>query len=102
MGRRVDDNITYSTAFSFSFTPDLKVSVFRQYDLVQKSLIQQTYALTWYIHCWQVDFSWSKMSDNVEQLFFTISLAAVPEFRFSKPSTAMPDYMNTMMGSLMQ
>ena len=95
---RPDDSITYTTSFSFGFTPDLRVSVYRQYDLVQKTLIEQTYALTWYIHCWQVDFSWSKRQDNVEQLFFTVSLAAIPEFRFSKPSTAMPDYLNTMGG----
>jgi hypothetical protein len=101
VGPRIDDSITYTTSFSFGFTPDLHASVYRQYDLVQKTLIEQTYALTWFIHCWQVDFSWSKRQDNVEQLFFTVSLAAIPEFRFSKPSTAMPDYLNTM-GSFMQ
>jgi lipopolysaccharide assembly outer membrane protein LptD (OstA) len=96
-----DDSLTFSTAFSFGLTPDLRVSVYRYYDLMQKTLLEQKYSLTWYIHCWQADLSYSKRQDNAEEIFFTVAIAAVPEFRFSKPTSTMPDQFN-MLGAMAQ
>jgi lipopolysaccharide assembly outer membrane protein LptD (OstA) len=91
-----DDSLTFSTLFAFAFTPDFQVSVYRGYDLTQKILLSQSYALTWFVHCWQADFSYTKRQDGKEEYFFTVSIAAIPEFRVSKPSSAMPDQFNNL------
>jgi hypothetical protein len=67
----MDDSLTFSTLFAFAFTPDFQVSVYRGYDLTQKILLSQSYALTWFIHCWQADFSYTKRQDGSEEYFFT-------------------------------
>lgn len=93
-GNRSPDSITLETALSFRVSDIFDVSIYRQYNLAQKCLDAQRVALTWYIHCWRADFTWSTRQDNVSQFGFTISISAVPQFRFSKPTTAIPDYMN--------
>ncbi len=98
-GTRLPDSIVFNTALSFRVSDLFDVSIFRKYNLTVKSLEEQSIALIWYIHCWRADFNWSTRQDNVSQFGFTISISAVPNFRFSKPTTAVPDYMN-MIGNL--
>jgi len=99
IGSRMKDTITLNTALTFKVSDIFDVSIYRYYNLMEKALTEQSVALTWYVHCWRADFSWSTRQDNVSQFGFTISITAVPQFRFSKPTTAVPDYMN-MIGNL--
>lgn len=98
-GNRLSDSITFETAMSFRILDIFDVSIYRMYNIANKRLDAQSVALTWYIHCWRADFTWSTRQDNVSQFGFVISISAVPRFRFSKPSTAVPDYMN-MIGNM--
>ncbi|MBP7793204.1 MAG: LPS-assembly protein LptD [Candidatus Goldbacteria bacterium] len=94
IGSRIPDSITFSTALTFKITDLFDVSIYRKYDLMDKKIMEQNVALTWYVHCWRADFTWGVRQDNVSQFGFTISISAVPQFRFSKPTTAVPDYMS--------
>jgi hypothetical protein len=93
-GAKISDSIIFNVALSFKIAEHFDISIYRYYDLIEKTLKEQNIALTWYIHCWRADFNWSTRQDNVSQFGFTISISAVPQFRFSKPTTAVPDYMN--------
>ncbi|MCX8093591.1 MAG: hypothetical protein N3E50_05440, partial [Candidatus Goldbacteria bacterium] len=93
-GNRISDSLTFRTGMTFKIFEYMDISFYRNYDLIEKKLIEQSAALTWYIHCWQADFNWAVRQDNISQFGFTISISAVPQFRFSKPTTAIPDFMN--------
>jgi hypothetical protein len=94
IGGRIPDSIIFNTALSFRISDLFDISIYRKYNLIVKKLEEQSIALTWYVHCWRADFSWNMRQDNISQFGFTISISAVPQFRFSKPTTAIPDYMN--------
>ncbi|MBN2753916.1 MAG: LPS-assembly protein LptD [Candidatus Goldbacteria bacterium] len=97
----VPDVITFDTGFSFSLTEEFKVSATRSYDLVNKQLYSHSYSITWFVHCWEAYFTWSKRQDGVEDVYFTIYISALPEFKVNKPSSAAPNY-NLLFNQVMQ
>lgn len=98
-GSKIPDSVSFGLALAFKVSEHFDISIYRYYNLTEKSITEQSIALTWYIHCWRADFTWSSRQDNVSQFGFTISISAIPQFRFSKPTSAIPDYMN-MIGNI--
>jgi len=88
----VPDVLTFDTGFTFNVTEEFKVSATRSYDLINKSLSSHSYSITWFVHCWEAYFTWSKRADGVEDVYFTIYISALPQFKINKPSSAAPNY----------
>jgi hypothetical protein len=88
----VADSLTFDTGLSFALTEEFRVSIARGYDFMTKKLVSHSYGLNWYVHCWEADVTWTKREDNVEEIFFSIFISALPEFKLNKPSTAAPNY----------
>ena len=93
----LQDQFSFTTALTFAFTEDFKITVGRKYDLIDKDLTSHIYTINWMIHCWEANFSWSKRSDGAEEIFFAMNISAVPRFRVSKPSSAALNY-NQLLG----
>lgn len=88
---RTPDVLTFGTSMAFDFTPEFRLTVAREYDLISKKLNSHVYTVTWHLHCWDASGSWTKRLDNEEEIFFTINISAIPQAAFNKPSTAAPD-----------
>lgn len=97
---RIPDVITLDTGISFNFTDEFKVTIAKQYDLMLKKLTYQTYTVTWFLHCWEANISYSikpvtgddGVVRDVGDLFFSIFISALPEAKFNKPTTVSPGY----------
>jgi len=88
----VKDVIYFNTSISYAFTKEFRVSMSRWYDLIEKDLKEHSYSINWFLHCWEAYITWTKRQDNVEEIFFSIFISALPQYKFNKPSTATPSY----------
>lgn len=86
------DVIYFNTSLTYALTKEFKITMTRWYDLIEKELKEHRYAINWYVHCWEVYLTWSKRQDNVEEIFFSIFISALPQHKFDKPSTSTPGY----------
>ncbi len=86
------DVIYFNTSLTYALTKEFRITMTRWYDLIEKELMEHSYAINWYVHCWEVYFTWTKRQDNVEEIFFSVFISALPQYKFNKPSTATPGY----------
>lgn len=92
------DTIYFSTGVTFNFTDEFSVSAYRNYDLMQISLLDQRYTVNWHLHCWEASASWAKRRDAVEEIFFTIYIQAVPQFKIDKSTAGQMPSASQFMG----
>jgi len=86
----VKDTFYFNTGLNFAFTEEFSVGATRQYDMIAKRLMSHSYSAVWHLHCWDATFSWSKRQDNVEEVFFSINISALPQYKLTKPTTIAP------------
>ncbi len=101
----VNDILTFSSMLSFAFTEEFRLTVTRGYDLMAKQITSETYALNWYLHCWQAYLSYGRRpvasGGYSSDLYFSIFITDIPEFKLNKPSSSDPNQ-NLLFGQLLQ
>lgn len=86
------DSVTFATTIKVPVGRDFDFYFSREYDLMEKNVTTQAYTVAWRVHCWSVDFSWSKRNGGIETINFSVFIRDIPGARFDKPVTAIPDY----------
>ncbi len=89
---RPSDVLSFNTGFTFAFTDEFKVTIARQFDLIEKKLTSYNCSATWFVHCWEASISVSQTTGGVQDIFFSIFISALPEARFNKPTDVSPGY----------
>ncbi len=94
----IKDTFYFNTGLNFAFTDEFSIGATRQYDMITKRLMDHSYSVTWHLHCWDASFSWSKRQDNVEEVYFSINISALPQYKLTKPTTIAPS-INPQLGT---
>jgi len=101
----VMDILSFNSMISFSFTDEFRLTVTRGYDIMTKQVTSESYALNWYLHCWQAYLSYGRRPISgggyTSDVYFSIFVTDIPELKLNKPSSTDPNQ-NLLFGQLLQ